>query len=443
MTAQATERSDRRETAGPIDSRDLPAYLLCFLGGLVFNMFAGNSKLLGFPIPPDRVLFALSITLLALDPVARRDVRPTLRPVHIVIVALTLLVTWSALVTGTLTTSFGFYGLLDTVVMPFVAFVMAPYLFRTPERRDLLLRLLVAIGLYLGATAVLEIVGPHALVWPRFIMDPAVGLHFGRARGPFVESVAAGLAMAFCAFAATYGLARFRGVWRLLSGATVLLCGVGIVLCLTRSVWLGTAVGALIVGVTTPRLRRLIPGVLVGAAALVVIALAVIPGLQDAANERASTQRSLWDRQTTNAAAVRIVADRPLDGVGWMNFIAVSPDLVRQSPDYPITHIAILVHNVFLSRAAELGIPGGLLTIAAVLLGPVAAMRRRVRGDLVAWRGVLTAGGVAWLFACFLTPMPYPLLNLLPWLLAGIVLQDHLTRPVGARDDYARSASHG
>src|SRR5438093_1302521 len=72
---------------------------------------------------------------------------------------------------------------------------------------------LVALGAYLGLTAVFEGLGLDALIVPRYIADPGAGIHFGRARGPFVEAVADGLALFGCGVAAAVAFTHWRAPW--------------------------------------------------------------------------------------------------------------------------------------------------------------------------------------------------------------------------------------
>jgi putative inorganic carbon (HCO3(-)) transporter len=294
----------------------------------------------------------------------------------------------------------------------------------------MLLRVLVCMGLYLGATAIFEMVGPHALVFPRFIMDPNVGIQFGRARGPFTESEADGLAMCQCGFAAAYAVFRLPGRWKAVSVITVGLCAIGILLTLTRSVWIGTALGVVVVCLLTPALRKFLLPLAAAFAVVIVVALAVLPGVRGSADARAGTVRSVWDRQNTDTAAIRIVEEHPLAGVGWLRFLYVNQNYVRQARGYPITNIGIEVHNVTLGRAAELGLPGAGLWIFAVLAGPcLVFIRRRPGGDLDGWAIVAMGGTCCWLIAINLSPVPYPLPNLLVWLLSGLALSPYLTTP--------------
>ena len=85
-------------------------------------------------------------------------------------------------------------------------------------------------------------------MFPNYIIDPNVGLHFGRARGPFVEAVADGLSLYMCAVAAAIGLAVWRKPWitlRVRHGHRAR-GGLGILFTLTRAVWIGAAIGTIV-----------------------------------------------------------------------------------------------------------------------------------------------------------------------------------------------------
>lgn len=416
-----------------------PAYLWFLLATLVLNIFSGTaSDALGLPISPDRLTLAAGLGLLVLDPWAWRRTPLRVRPVHVAMVALVLLATWSALSTGSLFTSLGIFALADRLVVPFILFAVAPVVFCTPQRRDLLLQTLTLLGLYLAVTAVLERVAP-GLVRPQFIVDPSLGIQATRSRGPFLASEALGLVLVFCGFAAAFLSSRRAGLWRVLSLATAALCVVGVLLTLTRSIWLGAVVGVVVACLQERRLRRLLPLMVVAGTVLVVALLAAVPSLSTAVTERVETTRSLDDRRNVNAAALRIVEEAPLTGVGWARFIEVSGEYVRQSADYPVTTIDIEVHNVPLGRAAEIGLPGALLWLLCVALAPLKAVllrvpRRHADGDLPGWRLVLTGGAATWGVAILLSPVPYPLPNYLVFLLAGIVLTPHLTPGSGGAE---------
>ncbi|WP_369052481.1 O-antigen ligase family protein [Kineococcus terrestris] len=419
-----------------------PAYVWCFLATIVFNVFSGHWDRLGAPVGLDRIAFAGGVLLLVLDPWAWHQRRLRLRPVHVAVVGLVAVAVLSAIAHDTLLGNYGLFALLDRIVVPFAMFCLAPVVFSTAARRALLLKTLVLLGLYLGVTALLETLQLWSFVFPSYIADPDVGIQFGRARGPFAASEAMGMACAACFFAAGLAVVRFRGGWRLLSAAVLALSGGGVLLSLTRSVWVGLVLGVLAVMLIDRRLRRFTPVALLGGAALVAVLLATVPGLQDSVDERAGTTRSVLDRLNTNAAALRVVEQEPLTGVGWTRFVDVASTWVRQADDYPITNVAIEVHNVPLSRAAELGIPGAALFLACIAFGPVrAAFQRGRRDELADWRYVSIGMTAVWLVTIMLSPVPYPLPNTLTWLLAGIALIPYLSE--GAEHESGRGSATG
>ncbi|MEZ0166647.1 O-antigen ligase family protein [Kineococcus sp. LSe6-4] len=422
-----------------------PLYLWCLIAAVLCNVFSGHWDAFHLPVGLDRLFFGLGMVLLVLDPWAWRRTTLRLRPAHVAMVVLVLIATASAAGHSTLFQSSGLFALLDRLVVPFLLFTVAPVVFNTVARRDLLLKALTLLGLYLGFTALMETLKVWSLVFPSYVSDPSVGIQFGRARGPFVASEAMGMACSATTFAAALVATRFRGAWRAVAVATVVLAGAGVLESLTRSVWLGTVGGIVVAMLGSARGRRLLPAVLAGTAVLVVALLTFVPGLSQSTDERAGTTRSVYDRANTNAAAVRIVEEHPLTGVGWLRFIDVSRDWVRQADTYPITNVDIEVHNVLLGRAAEIGVPGAAVFVACILLGPVRAIFQRGyaedQPDLLGWRSLSTAVTAVWGVTIMLSPTPYPLPNSLVWMLAGIALIPHLTK--GRPDDDRRPSLGG
>ena len=401
-----------------------------FVASLVASLLSGNSDRLGLPVPPDRLLLVAAFALLLLNGGASELRRLRWLPVHTAMVAMVLWTTWSALTHETLQTSYGFFALLDRIVVPFVLFALAPVVFAREEERHLFLRAFVVVGLYLGVTAVLEMVGAAALVFPRYVMDPEVGILFGRARGPQVQAEANGLVLAACLYFSVLSAGRSRGIWRAVSIASAVICALGVLLTLTRSIWIGTVLGSLVVIVMVPALRRRIVVLAAGAVATMGCVLLAVPGLTTILINRLTTERSVYDRQNTNAAALRAIAEHPIDGIGWMNFIDQSIFWVRQADDYPITNVDIEVHNVVLSRATELGLVGAALWVACVLAGPALAVLRPPRAvDLEGWRLVFVGYACVWFVCILVSPVPYVLPNNLLWVLGGMLLRAHLTEP--------------
>ena len=188
-------------------------------------------------------------------------------------------------------------------------FFVAPKAFREERDRRILLGTLVALGAYLGLTALFETVGPDALVVPDYISDPNVGTHEDRARGPFAEAAANGLSLYGCMVAAVIAAITWRDRrWRQVAGVVAALCALGILLTVTRAAWIAGAAATVLTLLAVKETRRfVIPAVAVGGVG-VLLAFAVIPGLQGQAEDRANDDRPVWDRENSTAAALRMLA---------------------------------------------------------------------------------------------------------------------------------------
>ena len=403
-----------------------PAALLA--AAVCLQVFSSNWSALGLPLGLDRLMLAAALAAFVRELAAGRmhfDQRWS--TVHSVLLALATFATISAAAAGTLWTTKGAFALLDRLgLVPFLCYALAPLLFRTPGQRNVLLGAFVALGGYLGITALAEGAGVDALVFPRYILDPAVGIHPERARGPFVEGVANGLGLYSCAVIAYVASRTWRNPFARAAAALVcVLCLVGTVFTLTRAVWLATVLGTFAAMLSQPELRRKLPAVLAGGVAAVLLVLVAVPGFASLATSRTNDQRPIWDRYNANVAAVRIVEERALTGIGWQRFTEDGPDWLRQAGDYPITGVGIEVHNVFLSHFAEMGVLGGSLFVLAFVLGVGRAVLGPCPPEWVVYRSSMIAIATGWLVVASFGPLSYAFPNSVLWLWAGLVASRH------------------
>jgi len=415
-----------------------PALLISL--ALAAEVLNGNAKLLPLhlPIAPDRVLIAAAVGTMVLGFPSYRASRSIVwRPVHALLAATAAYATVSALAAHTLFHSGGLFALLDRLgVVPFLVFALAPLVFGTRRARDTLLMVLVVLGLYLGVLAIAEGLHLNWLVWPSYIKDPSVGLHFDRARGPFAEAVANGLGLYECAVACAVAWWLWRGrPWaRPVAGLASVLCLTGTIFTLTRAVWLATIVATLVAMLFNHRTRALLAPTLGVALAALALAVFFVPGFAHSAHQRQNDQLPIWDRYNSNAAAIRAIEANPLFGVGWQAWQQRNTPYLKQSPNYPLTGDAIEIHNVALSHAAELGLVGAGLWTAAFVAGIGGAIFRRGPAELDPWRLAMVAIAVNWMVVAGFGPLSYPFPNLLLWLWAGICSLGHLS----TREDPAR-----
>ncbi|MGE0609483.1 MAG: O-antigen ligase family protein [Pirellulales bacterium] len=252
---------------------------------------------------------------------------------------------------------------------------------KEPDLRKMLAAA-VCFGIYLAATGLLEFFGQWELVFPKYIADPTVGLHYGRARGPMVQSVSYGLYLGACWLIALAWSERL-GRWGQL-GVVLLtpLFLAGLYCTHTRSVWMGAALGGLIVLWATLRgaWRVLVLGSIVTAGLLVAATnWDRIVSMQRGDNSAESTRESAQLRKSFAYVSWKMFQDRPLLGVGFGQFAREKiPYLDDRTVDLRLDPIRDWSHhNTFLSLLTEEGAIG-LALFVILLLGWVArAVRLR------------------------------------------------------------------
>jgi O-antigen ligase len=399
--------------------------------GLALTVFSGHWDDMGIPVAFDRVLILSAVVSTFVRAHVDEAGPLRTRPIDWALGVVAAYAIVSAILAGTIDDHGPRFALLDRLALVgFALFFIAPRAYRTERERRILLGTLVALGGYLGVTALLETVGPEALIVPQYITDPAIGTHADRARGPFAEAGANGLMLFFCAVASaiaalTWRDRRARGVAVLV----VVLCGLGVLFTVTRAAWLGCVVGSVAALLAARETRRYLVPVLALGAVGTLLAFALVPGLQGRADQRADDQYPLWDRKNSNAAALRMIADKPVLGFGWGRWRTDSWDYYRQSPDYPLTFVDN-VHNVYLANAVELGLLGTLLWLGVVAVVGAGSVLRRGPPAMRPWKlglvGLIAASAVI----ATTTPAHFAAPTLLLWLWAGLAWGEKAAAPV-------------
>jgi len=243
--------------------------------------------------------------------------------------------------------------------------------------------------------------------------------------------------------AAVIAVSQWRGRRRCLAGAVVALSALGTFLSLERGVWIAAAAGVAVVGLAAPELRRWLLPAAVTFGLLIGGALVVFPSVAGHATERTADQLPLWDRENQTAAALRMIAAKPLLGFGWDNYAHVSSDYFRQAGSYPMTGFStsnnpLPLHDTYLSNAVELGLVGSLLWLSSLIWGLGGAAVGRVSAELRPWRLGLIAIAVFFCVLAFFDPLQQNFTELVLWSWAGLVL---VGRPRKAREPVERRAA--
>ena len=214
--------------------------------------------------------------------------------------------------------------------------------------------------------------------------------------------------------AVTAGLDR-RPVLRMAAALGVLLMAVSTVFTLSRSAWLAAAVG---LGLMAARRRTAPFAVGIPLLGAVLAVLLLPPASRAVLWQRGGTVQA-YDAGRLYAwrAAARMIAARPLTGVGPGHFDRVYDDYATDRRDYRQNRRHTMdAHNTVLDVAAEYGLPAAAACVAAagLALGAAFAARRRMRdGETDA----VFAGLVAVLLLALLNSIQY---EEILWLLMGL-----------------------
>jgi hypothetical protein len=222
---------------------------------------------------------------------------------------------------------------------------------------------IVAFGAYLAVTGVCEVTCQWSLVFPKHIADATLGIHFGRARGPMLNSITYGMALS-CAILCGWMLwPRVGRWWQFVLLALLPLGLAGIFFSYTRSVWIGAALGLGILMVATLRgaWRIAVPGTILAVGLLVAAANSDrLLAFNRTDNTAAQTRESVTARASFTYVSWKMFQDRPLFGFGFGQFpTAKWPYLSDRTTPLQLEPIRNWSHhNTYLSILTELGLVG-------------------------------------------------------------------------------------
>jgi O-antigen ligase len=237
--------------------------------------------------------------------------------------------------------------------VPYSLFYLAGCVFcDARSRKHLEIFALIVLG-YLIYLAIASLAHMDALIYPKFILDPALGLNAMRARGPFLQPVANGAALNLLGLIAldAYGRGRIRR-----SLPVLLLIGglpVAILATLTRSVWLGFGVSIILLWRWThcKRVRR-ICWVFIMAGVLTIV-LVFGGSAEDTAGGRLRDGDTVNFRMAAYEAGWSMFAERPI--LGW-GASRVQTELADRIEGY--RGDTFVVHNTYFEILLEHGVLG-------------------------------------------------------------------------------------
>lgn len=336
-----------------------------------------------FSLTPDRFFYLILLLVFGYAFVTRRlPVRPVRTVEGPIMFLFAALCTFSWLTTGL---DFGttrykwFASLFNLIYLPFGVYLLVKNTRYSRKATAGLLWAMTGIGTYLTLTGVFEHYGVEALVWPRYILDPGVGIQWERVRGPFVSSVSMGEWL-IAAFLSTSLLIHVTtGASRLFLQLLIPLISVVIYFTDQRSVWVSFAVVLAIGMVAGHTLRRQSTLVVV----LIVLAFFVGIGSKFSISQTTlfSRRQETVDYRLANyRTAFRMGMSNFITGVGYGNFANEWETYFGRAESRLAQDLTDGNHNTYLGLFAETGIFGLLLYLslfACMIKNSLSAWRRR------------------------------------------------------------------
>jgi O-antigen ligase len=233
-------------------------------------------------------------------------------------------------------------------------------------------------GLYLTLTAWAEHFKLWSIVFPRYIAEPEYGIHWGRARGPFLVSASLGITLVFCFFNNLFLASRTNGPIKALIHVANLLMLPAIFFTQTRSVWLAMVVCAFLWIGLIRRIRSRVAIVMMLLASLVVGGAIFWSDIlsRDRTQGGVTDPYPVFARFGLAKITWQMFCDHPITGVGFGHF----RDYAASFPQDPTSKYIrfgsrLMEHNNFLSILAE----GGIIGLAIYLLVLLAIFRHSLR----------------------------------------------------------------
>lgn len=229
-------------------------------------------------------------------------------------------------------------------------------------------------GLYLALTGIAEVSGQWWAVFPKYIVSAEYPEFLGRARGPFLNPSANGFILCTCLFSGLMLWPNAGRYGRAALAAYASIGALGVFFTMTRSVWLGFGLGAMILAaLALPRQWRL---PVLGGGILLAVTIGVTQWenilyfKRDKELSAQETAESVQLRPILARIAWNMFCDKPVFGHGYGQYMNEHGKYTAdRTTALPLEKGRPYVqHNVFLNLLAETGFVGmGLFVLLLVL----------------------------------------------------------------------------
>lgn len=325
---------------------------------------------LGITISPDRIIFGLVIMSFLIQLRQYKTESLGISKIEYCMILFAIICTVSFLIHGadsSLEKNRFLTTLFNLIYFPFTTYFIARNIQYSREGVKIILKTLLLIGIYLAFTAVFERYKLNDLVWPKYILDPSVGDHFGRSRGPFVNSGVMGRYLTVTFISTTMILLYVKGAKKMLLISAMMLMIAGLYFASTRSPMLAfAAILVFMCFFSTGKIKKTL--LCIGIILLMMAFLGLgnkISFFED--NLFTKRQSTIEYRYANYNVDIEMIKENFLFGIGYGKFESEWRKYYSEG-QYESFNLDHGNHNTFLGLFAETGIIGISLYIAIFFL---------------------------------------------------------------------------
>jgi O-antigen ligase len=246
------------------------------------------------------------------------------------------------------------FAIVQGYAFPSIAYFVARREAGTDKQLQSFLIGLGFISLYFVLTGIAQVFGLHQLVFPEFILDPALGVHAGRPRAIFLNASYYGLAIAtslpFLIWLYFTDRAPRRYLWPVVAALSV----VPLILTFQRAAWVSGMVALGVAVIAWPKRRSVLTAVCVLCGILAL--LWASDGIMRQIEARTIDEDTIKYRLFFIERGLAMFRENPILGVGINRFgieLAKDSELAQERLSN--------AHNTWITLLAELGLIGFLL----------------------------------------------------------------------------------
>ena len=266
-------------------------------------------------------------------------------------------------------------------LVPFTLYQLAAYTFDDAQSlRRFETFSLIVLG-YLSLTAIFFMMDAKQFIFPRYILDESLGYHADRARGPFLQAVANGVALNLLGLLAlnSFRRKRLRAVLALLFMTAL---PMAIVATKTRAVWLSFALSILgLLFFSSSRRLRIACLCLVLAGGIGLAAAVTLADRDASLADRLEERGPVIFRMEIYQAGWEMFLQKPLAGWGAAD---IQTELSKRISDFHQEQF--FFHNTYLEIVVQYGLVGLVLYIW-ILIDLFKLSRGEGRSTALAHRG--------------------------------------------------------